>query len=141
MTIVNTGVNYPIERGATGNFKALNAATTLTHALSLSNPLIISPAKGNALKLFGLAPVVTTATNVTVSGSLYGPVVTSKDLSTGSTTTNFYISAGGSTSTNVVSTLNCLPALQLETDEALTVSTTNASSVNIYYCIQEGFLL
>lgn len=141
MTILNTGINYPVERGANGNFKALNTETTLIHSLSLANPLVIAPATGNAIKLFGLAPVVTTATAVTVSGSLYGPVVTNKDLSTGSTATNFYITSGGSTSTNVVSTLNCLPALQMETDEILTVSTTNVSSINIYYCIQEGYLL
>lgn len=142
MTIVNTGVNYPIERGATGKFKALESKTTITHTLSAANPLTIAPAKGNAILLFGLSPVgsVTNTSSVTVSGSLYGSIVINSKLDVSNTPNAFYISVGGAISAGVAANLNCSPPIQFETDEIVTVTNVGAT-IDIYYSHQEGYLL
>lgn len=142
MTIVNTGVNYPVERGATGKFKALESKTTITHTLSAANPLIISPAKGNAILLFGLSPVTTAAntSSVTVSGSLYGSIVINSALDTTNKPTAFYISEGGAISAGIATSLNCTPPIQFETDEIITI-TNVGTNIDIYYSYQEGYLL
>lgn len=144
MTIVNTGVNYPKERGATGKFKALESKTTIEHTLSAANPLTIAPAKGNAILLFGLTPYSTSAntSSVTVSGSLYGSVVLNKALDATSKPTAFYISGGGAL--NVTSAIsaaaNCTPAIQFETDEVVTIKNVG-TTIDVYYSYQEGYLL
>lgn len=142
MTIVNTGVNYPVERGATGKFKALESKTTIPHTLSAANPLTIAPAKGNAILLFGLSPVLSAGntSSVTVSGSLYGSIVINSKLDASNIPTAFYISEGGAISTGIASSLNCTPPIQFETDEVINV-TNSGTTIDIYYSYQEGYLL
>lgn len=143
MTIVNTGVNYPIERGATGKFKALGTVNSLSHSLSTANPLVITPAKGNAILLFGLAPdsTSTNTSSVTVNGNLYGDIIANVKLDITDGNGRFYISSGGTITTNAIrAALNCTPAIQFETDEVVTIKNVG-TTITIYYSYQEGYLL
>jgi hypothetical protein len=142
MAIVNTGVRYPIERGGTGTFKSLSTSTGLTAAISSSAPLVITPAKGNAILLTGFIPVVNNGLLVvSVTGSLYGDILTAARSSFNNNAGDFYISSTYSTATIDRVLVNGVAAIQFETDEIVTISATSATAYSAYYTYQEGYIL
>lgn len=140
MSLINTGVNYPVERGGSGKFKALSTVTSMSMSISNTAPITITPSLGNAIVLFGLLPVSSLPT-ITVAGSLYGNVVESKSLSTSATPGHFYIAENYGAST-VPSIINGVPAILFETDEVVSIiKGGDVGTTNLYVSYQEGYIL
>lgn len=137
MSLINTGVNYPVERGGSGKFKALSTTLASVTPLSAAAHITITPAKGNAILLFGLINVSTGIPATSVAGSLYGNIVENKNLSS----TIFYISQNLSSGTVSSAVVSGVPAIQFETDEVVTISTATVASNNVYLSYQEGYIL
>ncbi len=143
MSLINTGVNYPIERGGSGKFKALSTSTSVSYALSAASPIVLVPARGNAIQLFGLVNVSAGIVGTTISGSLYGEIVSNKVLAIQNTAGYFFIAESYSTSTltDKILMVSGVPAIQFETDEVVTISTTTVASNNVYLSHVEGYIL
>lgn len=141
MSLINTGVNYPVERGGSGKFKALSTVTSALHSLSSTTSVVLVPAKGNAIVLSGIVNAVNAFNGVTISGSLYGNVVDNKPLGVTGTVGYFYIAQNFSTPSDKINMVNGLQPILFETDEVVTISTTTVTSNNIYLSYQEGYIL
>lgn len=142
MSLVNTGVNYPVERGGRGVFKALDTFTSVEYVINSSSPLILTPALGNSILLFGLAPKSSVQSNipsVSVIGGLYGPIISNKELSTQASPSHFYIAPSlASISGGLV---NSVPSILFETDESVTISVAGLTNRTVYVSYQEGYVL
>jgi len=140
MALINTGVNYPIERGGSGKFKALSTVTSMSMSISNTAPITIAPSLGNAIVLFGLLPISGTPT-ITVAGSLYGNIVDAKSLGVSASAGLFYI-AENYGATTVPSIINGVPAILFETDEVVSIiKGGGVGTTDLYVSYQEGYIL
>lgn len=141
MTIINTAVNYPVERGGTGKFKALSTVTSQAISISNTSPILITPATGNAILLIGL--VASGLPQISITGNLYGTVVDNKFLSTNNLAGAFYLAQNFATATPAnVEVLNGLPPIQFETDEVVYLEKGGtAGTANLLLTYQEGYIL
>lgn len=139
MSLINTGVNYPVERGGSGKFKALSTVTSMSMNISKTAPITIKPALGNAILLFGLLPGESPIT-ITIAGSLYGNVVDAKLLSTSTSAGAFYIAENYGTA-NAPTIINGVPAILFETDEVVSILAIDDYTTYLRVSYQEGYIL
>lgn len=122
-----------------GQFKAEFFSGSLSHVLSSSAPLTITPPAGKVLRLdFLSAGVDITNTSISIGANLF---VSNKLLSSGYTNADgsFIVSNGSTNSGAVANSSNAVqPILAFEAGQSITVSTLSASGSTIRYSYSYG---
>jgi len=122
--------------GAGSSFEALFYSGTLVSLLASATDVVITPTAGRRVVLDGLHPGTNVdRTGVTINGSVSGDIVSLLTLNAAGVNTTGQFVVG---STTAFGSVGNITHIVFKVDEVVTISTTDANSINIDYSYQEG---